>query len=338
VLAELEADEKAAHRIADGLSKRFDAQAVAVSLFNAGGGRWRVAIHFRGRIDEDAARAAVGEVAGKKAARSLGFARLEATDWVRKSLAQLAPVAAGRFIVHGAHDRARVPVNRISIEIEAALAFGTGHHGTTRGCLLALDRLCKALGKPRVAPYPRNEEGRSGGHNAHRHQATRNRLAVVRDPPAFKGRNLKSGMRILDVGTGSGVLAIAVARALRRRVLATDVDAGAVAAAGANIRLNRAGPMITLVTADGVGSPQIRARAPFDLIFANILLAPLQRMAAPLRRLTAPNAYVVLSGISPAQANTVIVSYRPFAVARHIDIDGWSTLVFIRRKVRLLYR
>ena len=333
MLAELETDEQAAHRIADGLSKRFDAQAFAVSLFDAGRGRWKVAIHFRGRIDEEAVRAAVGAAAGTKAARVLGFARVEETDWVRKSLARLGPVAAGRFIVHGAHDRTPVPVNRIGIEIEAALAFGTGHHGTTRGCLLALNCLCKALSKPRVAPLPCKGEGRGEGHNAHRYQATPARLAVARDPHAFRGRHLKSGMRILDVGTGSGVLAIAAARALRRRVLATDIDAGAVAAARANIRLNRAGPMVTLVTADGVDAPQIRARAPFDLIFANILLAPLQRMAAPLRRLAAPNAHVVLSGILLAQANAVIASYRPFAVARQIDIDGWSTLVFTRRKV-----
>jgi ribosomal protein L11 methyltransferase len=273
------------------LSERFDAQALAVGLFDAGHGRWQVSIHFRGGMDQDAVRAAVGAAAGQKAADALGFARVEETDWVGQSLAGLAPVAAGRFIVHGAHDRARVPVNRIGIEIEAALAFGTGHHGTTRGCVLALDRLCKALDR--------------------------------------RQRRL----RILDVGTGSGVLAIAAAHALRRRVLATDIDAGAVAAARFNARLNRAGAMVTLVTADGVGARQIRDRAPFDLIFANILLAPLQRMATPLRRLAAPNACVVVSGILPTQANAVIASYRPFALARRIDIDGWSTLVFTRRKV-----
>jgi len=137
--------------------------------------------------------------------------------------------------------------------------------------------------------------------------------------------------RVLDIGTGSGVLAIAAARALHARVLATDIDASAVAAARDNVRLNRAGGLVTLMRADGVGAHAIRARAPFDAILANILLGPLQRMAAPLRRLTAPGGHVVLSGILPAQANAVIAAYRPLALERRSDVDGWSTMVFVRR-------
>ena len=137
--------------------------------------------------------------------------------------------------------------------------------------------------------------------------------------------------RVLDIGTGSGVLAIAAARALHARVLATDIDASAVAAARDNVRLNRAGGLVTLMRADGVGAHAIRARAPFDVILANILLGPLQRMAAPLRRLTAPGGRVVLSGILPAQANAVIAAYRPLALERRSDVDGWSTMVFVRR-------
>src|SRR5207253_1862311 len=151
------------------------------------------------------------------------------------------------FVVHGAHDRARVPVNAIGIEIEAALAFGTGHHGSTRGCLLALDRIAKAR-RPR---------------------------------------------KILDIGTGSGVLAIAAAKALRRPVLATDIDAIAVRAARDNARRNRAA--IAVVHAAGVDARSLRARASFELVLANILLAPLQRLAAPMARLLAPSACVVLS-------------------------------------------
>jgi ribosomal protein L11 methyltransferase len=288
VAARLETDERTAHGVADLVADRFDAEDVAVSLSDAGGGRWQIAIHFRAAPDKSALRTLVSAAAGPKAAVALRFERVSATDWVRQSLAGLAPVSAGRFIVHGAHDRAGIPVNRIGIEIEAALAFGTGHHGTTRGCLLALDRIGKSLNQRSHAP------------------------------------------RILDLGTGSGVLAIAAARALRRHVLATDIDPHAVRAARANARLNRAGGMVEVVHAAGATARSLRARAPFDLIFANILLGPLQRIASPLRRLTAPGARIVLSGVLPSQANAVIAAYRPFALERRIQLDGWTTLVFAR--------
>ena len=330
-VAQLETDEQTAHRIANILSELYGADDLAVSLFDAGGGRWQVAIHFRAQIDRESLRATVAQAAGTQIVSGLGFASVEETDWVRQSLAGLAPVVAGRFIVHGAHDRAHIAVNRVGIEIEAALAFGTGHHGTTRGCLLALDRICKTLSKRRVPPSPGKGEGRGGGHNLHRHQTTPTRLAFARHPPPFRGR--EENLRILDVGTGSGVLAIAAARALHRRVLATDIDASAVEAARGNVRLNRGTGLVDIIQANGVGARQIRARAPYDLIFANILLGPLQRMAAPLRRLAAPGARIVLSGVLPSQANAVIASYRPLALERRTDIDGWSTLVFTRRKV-----
>ncbi|MGA3307831.1 MAG: 50S ribosomal protein L11 methyltransferase [Xanthobacteraceae bacterium] len=296
LVASLETDEQAARRIADLVAASFAAEDVAVSLFDAGNGRWQVAIHFRAAPDQDAVREVVARAAGPKsgaksgakAAQALNFARVEATDWVRESLAGLAPVAAGRFLVHGAHDRARIPVNRIGIEIEAALAFGTGHHGTTRGCLLALDRICKSRNQRRAVP------------------------------------------RILDLGTGSGVLAIAAARALRQRVLATDIDASAVHVARANIRLNRVGTMVEVVKADGVTARSLSRRAPFDLVFANILLGPLQRIASPLKKLTAPGARIIVSGLLPAQANAAIAAYRPLALERRIELDGWTTLIFVR--------
>jgi len=202
----------------------------------------------------------------------------------------LRPVAAGRFVVHGAHDRTRVPLNHIGIEIEAALAFGTGHHGTTRGCLLALDAICKAMPLAKTRP------------------------------------------RILDVGTGSGVLAIAAARALHAHVLATDIDAFAVRTARSNASHNRAGSLLSVVLADGVGARTIRTYALYHLIFANILLGPLKRIATPLRRLAAPGGRVVLSGILPSQANAVIAAYRPLALQRRLDIDGWTTLVLVRTR------
>ena len=201
-IAMLTTSEHTGRKVADLITEGFAADTVAVSLVDEGRGHWRVDIHSRTKPNAKALRALVGAAAGAKAAKTLRFATVAAKDWVAESLVGLKPVAAGRFIVHGAHDRAGIAPNRIGIEIEAALAFGTGHHGTTRGCLLALDRLCKSLRGGRAAP------------------------------------------RILDLGTGSGVLAIAAARALRRRVLATDIDAAAVRVARANARLNRVGPLV----------------------------------------------------------------------------------------------
>src|SRR6202008_990809 len=146
-IAVLETDEQSAHRIADLVAESLPADEIAVALVDIGAGRWRVAMHFRTAPDAKRIRALTTAAAGKAAAKALRFEHVAAKDWVRESLAGLAPVTAGRFVVHGAHDRAGMPCNRIGIEIEAALAFGTGHHGTTRGCLLALDRICKARGK-----------------------------------------------------------------------------------------------------------------------------------------------------------------------------------------------
>jgi ribosomal protein L11 methyltransferase len=298
LVARLDTDLITAQAIADAVGDRFGLEDTAVSLSDAGGGRWQVAIHFRNEAEREPVRDVVAAVAGSKAAAALQFGSVEAADWVRQSLAGLQPVEAGRFIVHGAHDRARVPLNRIGIEIEAALAFGTGHHGTTRGCLLALDAVCKARSRRR--PISRRSEVR----------------------------------RVLDVGTGSGVLAIAAACALRARVLATDIDAFAVKTARTNARHNRAGNLVSVVEADGVGARAIRAHTPYDLIFANILLGPLKRIATPLRDLAAPGGRIVLSGILPSQASAVIAAYRPLALARRFDIDGWTTLVLERRTRR----
>src|SRR5580704_17118927 len=282
----LETDEQSAHRVADLVAESLPADEIAVALVDIGAGRWRVAMYFRAAPDETMVRRLTAAAAGTAVAKALRFERVGAKDWVRESLAGLAPVTAGRFIVHGGHDRARIPHNRIGIEIEAALAFGTGHHGTTRGCLLALDWLCKS--RPR--------------------------------------------RRILDLGTGSGVLAIAAALALRRPVLATDIDGAAVRAARANAAVNRAGGSVEVVKADGVTAPKLRERAPYDLVFANILLRPLQRLAAPLTRLTAPGARVVLSGLLASQANAAIAAYRGLALERRIDLDGWTTLILVRRQ------
>ncbi len=286
-LASLTSDEQVARKVADLVAESFLADDVAVSLTETAPGRWQVTIYCHAAPDEKMLRALATAAAGPDAGRALSFAKLAKKDWVGESLAGLKPVTAGRFIVHGAHDRAAVPINRFGIEIEAALAFGTGHHGTTRGCLLALDRLIKSRG----AAKPK---------------------------------------RILDLGTGTGVLAIAAARALHRRVLATDLDRDSARVAKDNAQLNGTGPLVTVVRANGLMNPAIRARAPFDLAFANILLRPLQRLAVPLTQSIAPGGNLVLSGLLSAQANAALSSYRALTLQRRIVIDGWATLILKR--------
>src|SRR5262245_4506923 len=148
-LARLATDAATARSVSDAITESFDAEEVATAAFEEADGRWSLTLHFRQQPDETAVRALIAAAAGSAAADALVFETLAPTDWVRKGLEGLPPVDAGRFVVHGAHARAHVAMNRIGIEIEAALAFGTGHHGTTRGCLLALDRIAKA---PRSRP------------------------------------------------------------------------------------------------------------------------------------------------------------------------------------------
>jgi ribosomal protein L11 methyltransferase len=286
-VASLDIAEQPARRVAALIAESFAADELAVSFVDKGGGRWRVTIYFGTTPDKKTVRALVTAAAGPEAARTIRFAHVVAKDWVGASLSGLRPIEVGRFVIHGAHDRAGIVPNRIAIEIEAALAFGTGHHGTTRGCLEALDRICKSRGS-------------------------------------------RMSTRILDLGTGSGILAIGAARALRQRVLATDIDAQAVRVARGNARLNRVGPLIEVVRADGVTSKSVRARGRFDLIFANILLAPLQRLAAPLTRLAVPGGRVVLSGLLSSQANAALAAYHALTLERRIALDGWTTLVMRR--------
>jgi ribosomal protein L11 methyltransferase len=285
-LARIRCDAAAAPRLADLMAEAFTEGEAAVAAFEDPDGGWSVEVHFAQPPTETALREAVAAIAGAAAADALIIETVAARDWVAASLADLKPVAAGRFLVHGAHDRARVPAHRIGIEIEAALAFGTGHHATTRGCLLALDALAKR--RPR-------------------------------------------DIRVLDIGTGTGVLAIAAARALRVRVLASDIDPLAVETARANARANRAGALVRVVHAGGLADR--RLRGPFDLVLANILLAPLQRLAAPIARALAPGGHVVLSGLLASQRSAALAAYRAqgLALVAQVPLDEWITLVLARR-------
>ena len=279
-------DEQAARRVVDLLNESLLEGQAAITAFARSDGRWDVTMHFADPPDEDSIRGLVGLAAGDAVVQSIVFDTVEATDWVKQSLEGLAPVAAGRFVVHGQHDRARVPPNKLGIEIEAALAFGTGHHGTTRGCLLLLDHVLRSR-------MPR---------------------------------------RVLDLGSGTGVLAIAAAKALRRRVLCSDIDPLAAAVAADNARLNGVGNFVESICAIGFSAPQFKARAPFDLVLANILANPLRQLATPLAAHLAPSAMVILSGLLPHQAGGVIAAYRARNVVllRQLRIEGWSSLLMRR--------
>jgi ribosomal protein L11 methyltransferase len=291
VLARLATDAATAQALTDALAEALDPGEAAVAAHGSaegaggagGAGGWTVEIYFARAPDEDAVRALVGRLAGEEARARLTFATIAKADWVAASLEGLPPVEAGRFVIHGSHHRGRLAPNRIGIEIAAALAFGTGHHGSTRGCLLALDRLLKA-------------------------------------------RRIR---RALDIGTGSGVLAIAAARALRRPVLASDIDPVSVRVARDNARLNHVAALTAVIRADALGDRRFRVGAPFDLVFANILLGEIKPLARPIGICAGPCARVVLSGLLPSQVNAALAVYRwqGFVLERRILLDGWATLV-----------
>jgi ribosomal protein L11 methyltransferase len=294
VLARFVTDSGTAHRLLDALMAAFEGGGTAVAACEDRTGTWAVEIYFAHAPDQDAVRTRVGDLAGNAVAERMVFTTVTARDWVAQSLEGLAPVAAGRLVIHGAHDRHRIAPNRIGVEIEAALAFGTGHHGTTLGCLTALDRMLKRR-RPR---------------------------------------------RILDIGCGSGVLAIAAARATRQQVAASDVDPVSVRVARDNARLNRADALVKTVRANGLSDRRMRAGGPFDLVFANILLGPLKQLARPIRRAAAPEARIVISGLLSSQANAALAAYRDcgLVLERRISLDGWATLVLVRPARRIARR
>jgi ribosomal protein L11 methyltransferase len=275
--------EAAAKHVVDLLTEVFLEGQAAIAAFERPDGRWDVTAHFAEPPDQALVRELVVNAAGTEAAQTIVFDTVEAKDWVKATLEDLGPVPAGRFVVHGAHDRSRIPSNKIGIEIEAALAFGTGHHGTTRGCLLLLDQVLKQY-------YPR---------------------------------------RVLDLGTGTGVLGIAAAKALHGAVLASDIDPASVRVARDNSRFNQTGGLVQIICATGFSAPQFASAGPFDLVLANILANPLRQLATPMARHLAPGALVILSGLLTPQAAGVTAAYRARGLVpvRHLRIEGWSSVL-----------
>jgi ribosomal protein L11 methyltransferase len=251
---------------------------------------WETSIYVL-NDDEDVAREAfVAALSPGYEALPLQREILPDIDWVSKSLEGLHPVRAGRFLVHGSHDRDRVRASDIAIEIDAGQAFGTGHHGTTAGCLEMLDWV-------------------------------------------LRSRKVKN---VLDLGTGSGVLAIAARKIQAVPVLATDIDPIAVAVARENALKNGVGAGLRFETAPGFHHGAFRLNGPFDLIIANILAKPLMKMAPELTRNLASGGTVILSGILASQRRKVLAAYNGQRLAHRRTIwrNGWVTIVLARENRR----
>jgi ribosomal protein L11 methyltransferase len=258
---------------------RIEPLAVIINETDEAKNLWEIAAYF---ASESEARNAKHEL---ELATGI-IAALPDTDWVKHSLEGLAPVIAGRFFLHGSHDRGARRSGGISLEIDAGTAFGTGHHGTTTGCLLALNALLKR----------------------------------------------RRPQRILDLGCGTGVLAIAAAQATKKKTLATDIDPEAVRVTQLNATLNGVSPLVQGATAPGLKHAKIAGRAPYDLIFANILARPLISLAQGLKTILAPGGTLILSGLTHDQIRWVSAAYRNrgLVTGQTLLLGNWATLVFIR--------
>lgn len=219
---------------------------------------------------------------------------LPAIDWVSHTYKGFPPIRAGRFDVRGSHIVEPPPAGSLSLIVDAATAFGTGEHGSTRGCLLALDRLSKKIKRPRG-----------------------------------------KGKRALDMGCGSGILALGMARRWRVPVIAADIDPEAVRVTKVNARINGLAHLVRAEGGDGYRTPLVRAKKPYGLITANILARPLARMAPALKRNLARGGRVILAGLLDRQANHVIQAHRAqgLRLERRIPVGEWTTLV-LRRLAR----
>jgi ribosomal protein L11 methyltransferase len=264
---------------------------LATAVFIDAATGWQADAYFAEAPDRGRLLALIGDLVIDGA--QLAIEAVPDENWVTISQAALPPVGAGRFVVHGSHDRDAVGLRHWALEIDAGEAFGTAHHATTQGCLEALDRLAR-------------------------------------------GRVMHN---VLDLGCGSGVLAIAAARLWPwARIAASDIDAQATAVAQANMALNRTSGRIRVVTTTGFDHPLLRRRAPYDLVVANILAGPLVRLAPVVARATRAGGIAVLSGLLGEQAREVVGAYRMagFRLARATIDHNWATLVLVRQGMPIM--
>ena len=279
------AGEDGAYDLADAL-EQLSPEPTGVGVFEIedGSGLWEVAAYFLEWPDA----AALAVLSALHKAKPFNISEVPDQDWVAKVQRELAPVEAGRFFVYGSHDADKVPQDRVPLLIDAAMAFGTGHHGTTKGCLEAFDYLLT--------------ERFSGG-------------------------------RIVDVGCGTAVLAMAAAKVLPDTVLASDIDPIAVDVARANVAANGLEGRVACYVAAGFEAPELQDGGPYDLIFANILKGPLVALAPQMAAHAAQGGKLILSGILNEQADDVIAVYQQsgFNLVRKSAIVDWTTLILGRK-------
>lgn len=272
-----------AYALVDAVMDRDDLALTASAHENEDTGEWV----FQATCDSPPDIAAFKALAKEILGGEVGFAIDpidENADWVSRSLEGLRPVTAGGFYVYGSHETGALPRGLIPIRIDAAQAFGTGHHETTTGCLEAIERVLKR----------------------------------------------KKPMRPIDVGTGTGILAIAVAKRRKLPVIASDIDPLAVRITQENARANGVSHLIVPVDAAGVDHTTIRGNAPYDLIIANILAGPLVELSPHIGRIADRGAAIILSGLLNTQAQRIIAAYnrQGMVLKDRIVRKDWTTLIF----------
>lgn len=268
------------------LEEMLEATAISISEIDKQKDHWKLEAYFEERPDETAANNILDTLpyTSRQKANSVSIEKLPDVDWVSKVQSNLSPVYVGNMVIHGSHDTEKLRSHPLSIEIDAGQAFGTAHHGTTKGCMLAIQQVLKKR-------YYRN---------------------------------------ILDLGTGSGILAIAIAKLQKNSLItASDIDLISTVVAKENCFNNNVGNIVNTLHAESLKHSNIQQKMPFDLVVANILAGPLITLAPQLARATKDGGTLILSGLLEKQSRSVIAAYRNvgFTLEWRIPLDGWMTLI-----------